>query len=46
MGHYMDSSAMTPTTWSSVFAENGVPEKDAQSIGVDINMRLKKTKVI
>lgn len=28
--------------WGSVFAENGVPAKDAQRIGADINMRLGK----
>ncbi len=34
----------TVSDWSSVFTENGVPEKDAQRIGVNINMRLEKTK--
>ncbi|NOX25879.1 MAG: type II toxin-antitoxin system HipA family toxin [Deltaproteobacteria bacterium] len=34
----------TVSDWSSVFTENGVPEKDAERIGVDINMRLAKTK--
>ncbi len=32
----------TVSGWSSVFTEHGVPEKDVQRIGVDINMRLER----